>query len=289
MKPIFAIDLTVNKQNEEMSGQEWVVRRLPEEVRDRINRKGQDLQKLERKGDLPLLPRILKTLCGYIALMIAIILLRALFGAGLAEAYRNAPYIFYIGIAALAGWIGLTVYAKRRMRRIAQSEDTEEKLQSLDREIREAFDMLGVPEGAEEADVLSFYYIEQDGKPVPKKKGMMPAPFFNLAMKIYRDGDDLCLADLEEVYAFPIAELQAIRTSDKRLSACGWNKAVAPNDEIYKNYDLTVNNLNVVYSKPYHVLEIRRDGERYGILFPTYDLPVFEWLTGLSAMPAEKE
>jgi hypothetical protein len=40
--------------------------------------------------------------------------------------------------------------------------------------------------------------------------------------------------------------------------------------------------------KPYHILELEKDGETYGIYFPAYELAAIESLTLLKAEEPEK-
>lgn len=62
-----------------------------------------------------------------------------------------------------------------------------------------------------------------------------------------------------------------------------WNKDEAYNKGVYKQYKLVEDNLGRVSGKNYQILELNSGGERWGIYFPRYELPVFEEITGLKA------
>ena len=51
----------------------------------------------------------------------------------------------------------------------------------------------------------------------------------------------------------------------------------------FKQYKLGVTYIGTIIVKPYHILEIERNGTLYGIYFPCYELATFEALTGLKA------
>lgn len=75
----------------------------------------------------------------------------------------------------------------------------------------------------------------------------------------------------------------SIITVKKRAVMMSWNKDEAYNKGVYKQYKLVEDNLGRVSGKNYHILELNSGGERWGIYFPRYELPVFEEITGLKA------
>ena len=79
------------------------------------------------------------------------------------------------------------------------------------------------------------------------------------------------------------AELKSIQTVKKRIAIPSWNKEEGPTEGEFKPYKMTVNDMDMVFFKPYYILVGERNGEEYGIYFPCYELAVFENLTGLKA------
>jgi len=86
-----------------------------------------------------------------------------------------------------------------------------------------------------------------------------------------------------------LAELKGIKTVNKRIGIISWNKEEDPRKGEYKKYKMTVNDMGNVFFKPYHILEIERDGQSFGLYFPCYELEVLEELTGLRAEGIENK
>ena len=121
------------------------------------------------------------------------------------------------------------------------------------------------------------------GEPAAVSRGLSPGAYVNLEVKVYVKDGQLCLADTESVYAFPLDELTGIRTVKQRIAVPSWNKDEKPTAGIYKPYKLAVANTGYIYFKPYYILELNHYGTPCGIYFPSYELPTVERLTGLRA------
>ena len=107
--------------------------------------------------------------------------------------------------------------------------------------------------------------------------------YYNVDIKAYATEEGLHLADLEHVYTFKPSELVGIKTVHKRIVIPLWNKEEGVNEGTYKPYKITPLNTGDFSFKNHHILEIEREGERYGVYFPCYELDIFERLTGLKA------
>ena len=112
---------------------------------------------------------------------------------------------------------------------------------------------------------------------------MQTTPFLNLEVKVYETGSELHIADIENVYSFDKLEIRGITTVKKRIMIPSWNKDEDPRRGRFKPYKMTVSNTGDVSFKPYYILNIERDRQKYGLYFPCYELEVFERLTGLKA------
>ena len=93
---------------------------------------------------------------------------------------------------------------------------------------------------------------------------------------------------MDEIYGFELSELKAIRTYTKGVIVPFWNKDEDIGEEKYKLYKVRKNSNGDINFKGYHVLEIEHGGELWGLYFPSYELSVFEKLTGLKAENEEK-
>lgn len=281
MKPLFGIDVTVNKKNEEINGKQFVVRAIEESQMQAFERRGEALEETINRTKLPLALRVIKTICGYLTIIVLVVLVRAAFDIGLAKAYENAPYVFYATPVLALVWLALTLLSHKKEKHVLEEENAEAQVASLDRDIKSHYNMLGVPEEAVQVDVLMFRYKEKDGNVIPQAHGFAPTPFLALDLMAFVTEDALCIADLQELHSIPKDALRRITTVKKRICIPNWNKEEAPTKGCFKPYKITVNNMGMVYLKPYHVLELEINGELWGIYFPCYERESFERLTGL--------
>ncbi len=147
---------------------------------------------------------------------------------------------------------------------------------------KRAFAELEVPESSIPTDILLFRFVIKDGVCKAKESALSVTPYLNHEMRAYLKDYNLCLADVGGVYSFPLESLKRITTVKKRIILPEWNKEEAYNKGIYKQYKISSNQYGVSV-KPYYILELEKDGEEYGIYFPSYELPTFESLTLMHA------
>ena len=102
MKPFLGIDLTTNKKNEQMNGEEFVVAKPDLSLTQSLESFYENVEETIEKSKLPLPIRIGHWLCGMVGVLVAIGILKALVGEDgvpLSEAYQNASWLF--GLAVL--------------------------------------------------------------------------------------------------------------------------------------------------------------------------------------------
>lgn len=281
MKPLFGIDITTNKKNEEINGKQFVVRAIDETQMQAFERRGEALGETINRTKLPCALRVIKTICGYLTIIVLVVLVRAAFDIGLAKAYENAPYVFYATPALALVWLALTLLSRKREKNVLEEENAEAQAASLDRDVKAHYEQLGVPADAVQVDVLMFHYKLKDGNAIPQAPGFAPTPFVALDLMAFATEDALCIADLQELHSIPKIALRRIYKVNKRISVLNWNKEEPHNKGQYKQYKMTMNNMGMVFFKPYYVLELEIDGELWGIYFPCYERESFERLTGL--------
>ena len=137
-----------------------------------------------------------------------------------------------------------------------------------------------VPETSKEVDILIFFYKIKNGEIKVCEKGMQYAKYLNPIFNVFCDQENLYLANLEGKYAFPLSSIKRVRTVKKKIVIASWNKDVSFKDDIYKPYKLTDDNYGAIHCKQYHIIEIEKDGEIFGIYFPSYELPAFKEVLG---------
>ncbi|MBQ8400071.1 MAG: hypothetical protein IJX08_08960, partial [Clostridia bacterium] len=274
MKPVFCIDVTENKDNETINGGEFVIKTVSKERSEKMEDALERAMDTEEKAKLPLPCQIIEWICGSAGLLIASVSIGACLEIGFTTAYQNAPYFFYIAGACLIVWLILFLLSKKREKEVLDDTTVRNTEQELDANSKAIYDELGVPSDAPNCDILTFTYKIKNGEIKVKNNGVVD--YLNIDTRVYLQDGCLCISDLEEVHAFPLAELTGIQTVNKRISVPLWNKEEAHNKGEYKKYKMTQNDAGFVCFKPYHILTLMHEGEEHGIYFPCYELPLFE-------------
>ncbi len=283
MKPIFGIDITLDKNNENINCDRFISKSISGETKQGFEEKTEGFNDTVKKSQLPGWIQIVKYILGLYAIIVAVGVLRALTSVNIQQAFSNAPVLIISGIVCAALWLGLHLYSKKKEKDVFEEMDAEEQVASIEEDVNKIYEELGVPQNAAAVDILLFKYKEKDGKIIPKTVGMQTCEFFNMEVKIFvRDGR-LHLADVENLYSFDMSRLKSIETINKSTSLLSWNKEIGYDEERYKKHKISVNNLGNIIIKPYHILTLEHNGEEWGLYFPCYELEIFEILTGLKA------
>lgn len=287
MKPFFGIDITENKKSEIVNGDEFLVKKPSEEKTAALSAHLEKAVGLVQKSKLPLPLRIAQGVCGLVGFVMAIGILRAMVGedsVSLSEAYTNAPWLFWLTGAMLVTFSILLFIGKKKEKETMEEGGADKVSVDLDAVVQSIYRELGVPENAAEVDVLSYCYVEKEGKIHVKERGMSLTPYQNMSMVAYVENDALCLVNLDGKYVFPLSDLRAIREIKKHISVPSWNKALSPDSEAFKPYQLTVDGYECVHFKSYYLLELEKDGMAWSIAFPNYERFIFERMTGLQVV-----
>ena len=278
MKPFLGINLSSDEGNELLNGNEFLVAKPSAILTDALDSVSGKTQKIVKKSQLPLPLRIIMYACELIALIIIGGLLRA--DVSPAESYHNAPWLYWLCAVCVIIGILLFILGKRKERQVLEDTETKRTLSDSDAIEKEILAELSVPDNAREVDVLSFCYKEENETIKMAQKGV---PLTNMSFHIFTDSENLYLADLDGKYAFPLSSIQVIQTIRKHVTVMDWNKDEPFNKGIYKQYKLTSDKIGSIHCKSYHIMELSYRGETYGIYIPSYELPIFEELTGLKA------
>ena len=283
MKPVFGIDITTNKKNEHINSEEFIIQTTSKEKAKALEEKQENLLQTVEKSKLPLWIRIVKIVCGFYALIVIVGVIKALPDVGFDQALRNAPILIISGVLSLIVWLIMQFLSKRKEKRVMTEQNAEQQIEALDTDIQNIYEELNVPDDAASVDVLFLPYKVKNGNIIPQNL------YVNLDLKIFKTEDNLCLADLENVYSFPLSSLQSIQTVKKHITIPSWNKDTEPTKDEFKPYKMGVDQYGRVHLKSYHILTLMHNGRIHGIYFPCYELPAFENLTGLKAEEPTKQ
>ncbi len=286
MKPFLAIDLTEDKKNDKLNGEEFLALRTSAAMAQVLESSTEQAEETIEESKLPLVVRIVHWICGAYVLLFAFSILKAIIredGVSLGEAYQNVPWMFWTAGVCLLVWVILKFMSKKKEKNVFEDEGNTQVFSKLEGICDTIFTELSVPADSKKVDLLSFFYKENNGEIKVKEKPMQMHSHFNPVFHIFSDSENLYLANLEGKYAIPLSSLQAIRTVKKRIRLQEWNKDEPFNSGIYKQYKLTNDDYGCIHCKIYHILEFNFNGDTWGIYFPCYELPVFEEISGLKA------
>lgn len=284
MKPLFCLDITESKNNEQPNGcdTDLLVQKPSDMLINSHDRIVEQTQTLESRAQLPTFLNLIRNLCGMAALLLAAGLSKALLSVSLAQAYHNAAWVFFVAPICAVVWGVLTLMARHRKTTVLGDDTAGRTFSRLENSQKAIFDELGVPEDATAVDVLVFRYTVRNGQIKPKE--LMPStPYIATQMQLFADEDRLYLAEISGKYAIPRSALRAIRTVKKRINFYGWNKDEKPRSKRFKPYKLGANQYGCIICRWYHILELELDGETWGIYFPPHERPAFESATGMRA------
>lgn len=287
MKPFLGVDLTTDKKNEQVNGEEFLVAKPSYMLTQSFERSSENAEETIEKSKLPLPVRIVQWICGVGGALVAAGILRGIArndDISFGQAYQNAPWLFWLAGACLLVWGILKLISVRKAKSVLETDESTQTFENLESTCDAIFTELSVPKDSKEADILSFFYKVKGDEIKICQKGMQMAHCVNAVYKVFADSENLYIANVEGKYAFPLSSVKAIRTVKKHISIPEWNKEERFNKGVYKQYKLTTDDYGNIHSKYYHVIEIDCDGELLGIYIPCYELPVFEELTGLKAI-----
>lgn len=282
MKPFLGIDLTLDKKNEQPNGEAFLVASPSAAMAQSFENSMDKAEQTVESAKLPLVLRIIQTICFCVGMIFALGLVRALGEVTIVEAYRNAPWVVWITGVCLSIWGILKIISKIKEKSVMGTEESTRAISHLEGVSNAVYAELAVPDTAKAVDILFFYYKNRDGQIKVLEKGLQITQYFNPEFRIFKDEENLYLANLEGKYAFPLSALKTIHTVKKHIRILSWNKDEQLNKGIYKQYKLTTDNYGCVHAKCYHILEVDHSGESFGIYFPCYELPIFAELTGLT-------
>lgn len=188
--------------------------------------------------------------------------------------------IALLGFLIESAFLLVSIAKNKKVNSSPELAEANARLASLD---KNSEIMLGVPQEYEKVDVLSCEYVEKNGKvKIPDTQSYR---YLNNAMKLYKNGDMLCLADIERVYSLPIADVKKYVLKKRKTIISGWNKETAYNEGRYIKYRLSKNDNGSINSK-YCAMRCADTFGEYEVFFPEYELEVFK---AIADAPTEKE
>ncbi len=284
MKPFLGIDVTKDKKNEVINGDEFIIERPSEWLTNSLENSSDNVDKVIENSKLPLSVRIVQWVLGAVGgfgLLLIFELVATEEDFTFKEIYQNVPWLIWLCVIFLIIWLILSIMSHKKHKSVFEADENEQVFDDYDNTCEAIFAEFNVPSNAKDIDVLSFFY-KVKGEEI-KVCEIGAAQYINTVFKAYTDSENLYLVDIEGKYAFPLSKMKTIKSVKKTVSIMGWSKDEEYNEGEYKQYKLYEDKLGNIICKKYHILELELGGEIWGIYFPCYELPIFEQLTGLTA------
>jgi len=282
MKYFFGADVTDNIENETIDGNVFVTKEISAITQNSLDKSTDELIEMDKNGKLALPLRIIEFICSTAALLLAVGLINSISDITISEAYHNAPFLFYIFIICALTAAMLYIVGRRKYKIVSKSEEAVIAERRNDISEKNAYNELGVPDGALSVDVIMMNYKLKNGKIVLKTTAFFSC--INPIMRMYKEDNYLCLADLEKKYSISLDSVTNIRKIKKHFELPFWNKEIMYNKGEYKKYKITENN-GIICIKYAYALCIDYNGEIYELYFPPYELERFVQLTGCEVAP----
>ncbi|MBQ8202888.1 MAG: hypothetical protein IJZ75_01220 [Clostridia bacterium] len=200
MKPFLGIDLTTDKKNEQMNGEEFVIAKPASSLTQLLESSSENVEETIKKSKMPLPIRIGHWICGAVGALVAVGIIKALGGEDgvtLSEAYQNASWFFWLSGTCLVAWALLKLISVHKEKNVLETEESSQVFNNLDKTCDAILADLKVPQDSKEIDVLSFFYKVKGGNIKVCGKGLQIAPYTNPIFHIFADSENLYLANLE--------------------------------------------------------------------------------------------
>lgn len=269
-----AFGVEVNNGDEQLNELIFSSRRVSDSTEKELDNAFKQLENINKKYSPPLWVSILKYISLFAAFCITVGILNA--DVGLKQAYKNAASLFYIdGISWIIAVVCI-VFGYKIRRNIEKDESVSDTVKNYENTSQIARQELGIPENADEIDILCEKYKIKNGKVVHIDFPMFS--HFNVSRFIYIQNGLLCLASVNSVIEFPLSSIVNVTNENKKASFTEWNKEIPPDDKSLKKYKIVYNNQGIYFTKYYKVTVNDTSGEFY-FLIPNYDIELFCGIT----------
>lgn len=191
------------------------------------------------------------------------------------EFYERYHILFFVAVGLFVLEVSLAVGSFYYVRKIISSPDCLALAQKQERILENCKAELGVPDSAQEMEVLTYALKYKNGE--KKRKGSGNS-YENRPVQIFKEDDKLCFFDDTYVLSLPISSIREVVFVQKGTSIESWKKDTLYNKGEYKQYKIRFN--NGISIKGYYSVRFSGHNEEFEILIPLYDVKTFFALTG---------
>lgn len=259
----------------ECDGERFVTARLDKSLSRAVDEAYAKADKAQENATLPFWANAVAWLFFIVFAIVAVVVLRAASEVGFAEAFVKLPlWLPIVGAAGFVVWLVLKLIEYRNGKKGEETGTLDSALDAVASINQTAETLLGVPQDYATVDVMAYYY-----KPAKSKLSLgdrADGIYYNDEMKLFCKDDELCLADDERVFSFPIKDFVRYYLGSEKLPLAWWNKEINYDEGEYLQYGIKTKYTDMAclcYS-----LQFVCDSEVYEIIFPEYELEHFQKL-----------
>lgn len=255
---------------------QFTVRKIGEDAKEAQKSISDKMEELEGKWALPTWLVYLRAIfLGFGTMLLASSVL-TLMGKGkgaFAKVWFNLCFSFGVVLTFIGAFF--LVFETLMKAKVEKSDDYKKAVEHIATLIDESRASLGVPENAKEIDVFFFPYTLRDGE--MKDSGVFK--YLNRPMRLFSEGEFLCLSDEAAVYGIEKKLFRRILTDPKKTGFTLWNKKDSHLKEPYKSYKINLDHYGVYHVKNVCSVQFTtRDEEKFEIVVPPYEVQHFEAL-----------
>ncbi|MBR3810574.1 MAG: hypothetical protein IKK46_09755 [Clostridia bacterium] len=287
MKPFLAVDKTNDKNNLELTGDNFKVEELPEDAFDSLDEAEAVVAELIKKKRLPrAIPYIfiinLVLTWGSFLSLFKISTFKYLGNSRteiLVNLFNEHPWLYLVCFASVAfTFFSIKYLFPKKKKEIESDEEIKlanDRVAAIENSLESR---LGVSMDAVKVDIFSFNYKTKDNVFKPFVNGRAT----NCEFKMFLENGKLCLVEISSgKYVIPYTSIKSIREEKGNIAFYMWNKEEKYNDEKYKKYKIAYDTHLRMYSvKKYYVVELDVNGEAWGIFVPPYEAETFKRVLG---------
>jgi hypothetical protein len=287
MKPFLAVDTTNDKNNLELTGDNFKVEELPEDAFDLLDEAEDAVKVLVKKKTFPraLVYAIIINYCltSWSLVSLVLIFMHNFLESSKTEILKNLfseyPWLYLVCFASVAfTFFSIKYLFPKKKKKIESDEEIKlanDRVAAIENSLESR---LGVSMDAVKVDIFSFNYKTKDNVFKPFVNGRAT----NCEFKMFVENDKLCLVEISSgKYVIPYTSIKSISEEKGNIAFYMWNKEEKYNDEKYKKYKIVYDTHLRMYSvKKYCVVELEVNGEAWGIFVPPYEAEAFKRVLG---------
>lgn len=281
MKVLFGVNLTYDEKNEKEDGSEFIIRRVPESMFDDYEpEENETVTKEDKIKEWKVRFFNIVAVCvlgvGALGILTPFDDENLSFSSVIDIISKNPIWFSVSAVIAILG-VFLVVKGNRMEKAHFEinEQDAEEKIDEFD---RKCYEYLGVPEDADTFEIFGMCYKIINNEIVFEHNSAIG--FSNPEMKVYRKGDCLCFADIENLYEIKPDSEGRIEKHSGEISVLSWHKEEKYNKGAYQKYNIRRKGLLKYVMHTYYSYDFTVNGEEYKMYFPPYEFENVMKITG---------